>query len=486
MKPRTIPLLLTSPISKNITEGDCACSFSAVDISLPDALLQGGLVVSDGLIRQKLDDDFQVFLSPSGSKGASILNKAATRILNSFSSGRTQTDVLADCDLVELTGQFLSQGLVKSTKENQPSDSGLTQPDMLTVWLHLTDRCNFRCSYCYLPHVQEDMSAEIGHLVIDSALRSGTLHGFKKIKLKYAGGEPLLNYPLILELHSYAKRMAEECGFSLEEVVLSNGSLLTSEIASTLKSLNIHLMISLDGLGNYHDTQRAYAGGHGSFRNVSNAVDLALANGLLPNISVTVSGKTIEGLPSLMTWMLDRDLPFNLNFYRENEFSASNTDMKLEEQKIIKGMLAAFDVVASNLPGKSVLGSIIDRANMMTSHTRTCGVDQSYLVFDQNGRVAKCQMYICKPVTDIKVHDPLVVLQSDRNGIQNLSVEEKAGCKTCEWKYWCAGGCPLATFRMTGRYDVKSPYCNIYKALFPEALRLEGLRIMKYSEGLLD
>jgi uncharacterized protein len=95
-------------------------------------------------------------------------------------------------------------------------------------------------------------------------------------------------------------------------------------------------------------------------------------------------------------------------------------------------------------------------------------------------------MYICKPVTDIKVHDPLVVLQSDRNGIQNLSVEEKAGCKTCEWKYWCAGGCPLATFRMTGRYDVKSPYCNIYKALFPEALRLEGLRIMKYSEGLLD
>jgi uncharacterized protein len=61
-------------------------------------------------------------------------------------------------------------------------------------------------------------------------------------------------------------------------------------------------------------------------------------------------------------------------------------------------------------------------------------------------------------------------------------VIEKEGCKTCEWKNWCAGGCPLATHRATGRYDVKSPNCNIYKALFPEALRLEGLRLLKYQD----
>ncbi len=32
-----------------------------------------------------------------------------------------------------------------------------------------------------------------------------------------------------------------------------------------------------------------------------------------------------------------------------------------------------------------------------------------------------------------------------------------------------------------GDNDVKSPNCNIYKALFPEALRLEGLRLLKYQ-----
>ena len=54
------------------------------------------------------------------------------------------------------------------------------------------------------------------------------------------------------------------------------------------------------------------------------------------------------------------------------------------------------------------------------------------------------------------------------------------GCRDCEWKYWCAGGCPLTTYRATGRYDVKSPNCNIYKAIYPQAMRLEGLRLLKY------
>jgi hypothetical protein len=40
---------------------------------------------------------------------------------------------------------------------------------------------------------------------------------------------------------------------------------------------------------------------------------------------------------------------------------------------------------------------------------------------------------------------------------------------------------PVATFRATGRYDIKSPNCRIYKAIHPEALRLEGLRLLKYA-----
>jgi uncharacterized protein len=106
-------------------------------------------------------------------------------------------------------------------------------------------------------------------------------------------------------------------------------------------------------------------------------------------------------------------------------------------------------------------------------------------VIDQHGGVAKCHMELERTVADISAADPLRLIREDQIGLQNPSVEEKQGCRDCAWRYWCAGGCPALTYRVTGRFDVKSPNCRIYKALFPEALRLEGLRLLKYSGALV-
>jgi uncharacterized protein len=326
------------------------------------------------------------------------------------------------------------------------------------------------------------MSPETGRAAIKATFRSAVAHGFQQIKLKYSGGESLLRFPLVIELHQYAQELADQHGLSLDGVVLSNGTLLSESLISTLQSLNLRLMISLDGLGEWHNAHRRYSSGRGSSADVVESIELALAHGLTPNISITVSPRTIDGLPEVIAWVLERDLPFSLNFYRENDLSVSHEDMRLDEEKIIAGMMAAFEVIENNLPRRPFLGGLIDRANLAASHTRTCGVGQNYLVFDPHGQVAKCQMHIRKPVTDVHAADPLAVLRADQMGIQNLSVEEKEGCRDCQWRYWCAGGCPLETYRVTGRYDVQSPNCNIYQALFPAALRLEGLRLLKYQD----
>jgi len=63
--------------------------------------------------------------------------------------------------------------------------------------------------------------------------------------------------------------------------------------------------------------------------------------------------------------------------------------------------------------------------------------------------------------------------------LHNLPVEAKSGCRDCTYRYYCSGGCPLETYRATGRWDVSSPNCRIYKALLPAALKLESLRLMK-------
>lgn len=473
MNTRKVKILL--PQKLRLKEDDCACAGMAVIVP-ENQICQGVLVRALKLDYQEIHTGYELAFNPQLGNGPAVLTSTGWSILNSFCDPRQITPQ----EDLEIIRKMIDLGFLAVENDTQKVEA-LPSFATLSAWLHLTDRCNLRCSYCYLPHVREDMSLNTGYAALDALFRSAVANNFKQATIKYAGGEPLLRYPLILDLHEYARTLAEKHSLELDEIVLSNGTLLTQEIAATLKLLGISLMISLDGYGDYHNRHRPYAGGRGSFKDVSEAVEIALANDLILNISVTVSSRTIDGLPEITEWILKRELPFTLNFYRENELSASQEDLRLDEQKIIDGMLAAFKVIEENLPRRPFLDGIIDRANLSVSHTHTCGVGQSYLVFDQNGQVAKCQMHIRKPITDVHVADPLAIIRADQIGIQNISVEEKDGCKTCEWKHWCAGGCPLATYRATGRYDIKSPNCNIYRTLFPEALRLEGLRLLKYQ-----
>ena len=82
---------------------------------------------------------------------------------------------------------------------------------------------------------------------------------------------------------------------------------------------------------------------------------------------------------------------------------------------------------------------------------RVCNVGQDYVVIDQRGQVAKCHMTIGETLGDVADDDPLRLVRSDRRSVQNLLVEEKEGCRECTWRHWCSGGCPVATFRATGR-----------------------------------
>ena len=68
--------------------------------------------------------------------------------------------------------------------------------------------------------------------------------------------------------------------------------------------------------------------------------------------------------------------------------------------------------------------------------------------------------------------DPLsMVRKRGRDVFQ--PVEERAGCRSCAWRTACSGGCPL----MQGT-AIHDRYCKVYQTLFPELVRLEGLRLL--------
>ncbi len=117
--------------------------------------------------------------------------------------------------------------------------------------ISVTDRCNFRCSYCmpkevfnkdypYLPHASLLTFEEITRLA-----RVFMSHGVRKIRL--TGGEPLLrkNIEVLIE-HLAALRTPE--GDKLDLTLTTNGSLLAKK-AKALKAAGLQrVTVSLDGL----------------------------------------------------------------------------------------------------------------------------------------------------------------------------------------------------------------------------------------------
>ena len=462
---------------------DCACS-ECLTVEFKESTIGNQrLLLSKDFWVDSLVGSYSVAI---GSKYVpAILNKTALEISQSFSKSKYFADSVSEWSSayeysqVESTIEHLVEIGILEPEEQQ--DINLVENhSTLTAWFHVTDKCNLRCAYCYLPHDPEDMSIDTGIAAVDAAIRSASRRGYRKLRIKFAGGEPLIRLPFVLLVNDYARKESAAHGLDFESVILTNGTLLTSQKVKEIQNNHIKVMISLDGIGETHDRQRCYASGNPSFKDVVNGISVAKANQLIPDVSITVTGRNVGGLAEVVSWLIDHDLPFGINFYRENDFSASSTDLVLQETAVIEGMKAVFEVIKSKMPRYSLLSSLIDRANLSAPHIRTCTVGQSYLVFDQRGGVSKCQMDIHNSVSRVNVEDPLLAVQLDKNGIQNIPVHEKEQCRTCEWRYWCTGGCPLTTYRATGRYDIKSPNCNIYKALYPEALKLEGLRLLKY------
>jgi uncharacterized protein len=451
-------------------EHDCACSDGALQLETVSP--SAASFTQASVHTQPLPGGNYLVYSPYSPVGPSVLNRAAWQRWQQFSDAQ----LLAE----PIDHKLAKQNLLLPV--NTAVTPHYTNPQTLTAWLHVTNACNLDCPYCYVRKSSARMSETIGRQAIDSIFRTARQHQFQRVKLKYAGGEATLHFRLIRQLHDLAQRRAQQTGLDLREVVLSNGVNIRAADADWLAESNVKLMVSLDGVGKVHDQQRPMKGGGATFDHVAHTIDqILLPHGIHPDITITITQLNAPHAAEAVRWVLARNLPLSLNFYRQNILSASRQDLALEEQSIIEGMLVAYTVFEEMLPERPFLNGLLDRVQF-EAHGHTCGVQHSYLVINHEGKLAQCQMHLEEAVQPSPNRDLLPIAAS--GPIQNISVDEKQGCRSCEFRYRCTGGCPLETFRATGRWDIQSPHCNIYKTLIPAALRLEGLRLLKTNNLL--
>ncbi|WP_081662946.1 radical SAM protein [Halodesulfovibrio aestuarii] len=127
-----------------------------------------------------------------------------------------------------------------------------------------TERCNFRCLYCYESHEGESMNREVEQNLINLLYRQIAIR--EKIWVSWFGGEPLLRKELLLRVsRAIQNKINENPAVTYAAGITTNGYLLDESTFLELLSVGVNdFQITLDGPKVLHDTMRPLAGGGGT------------------------------------------------------------------------------------------------------------------------------------------------------------------------------------------------------------------------------
>ncbi len=438
----------------------------------------------------KVRQDFLLVYNPLTEKGITVLNKEAAFLFKLINGKRTIKDIQSIAkqkdptvkikDIISIFNNFISSEIAYIHSPKNKKALFYKKPTHLGVWLHITNQCNLRCTYCYVHKTSDSMNENSAKKSLEKIIFDAKKHLFKKITIKFSGGECLLKLPLILDLIHLGKKLSNEAKIDIEFVILTNGVLLTEKTVNILKEEGVRVAVSLDGLKKYHDAQRIFSNGLGSFKFVENGINNLLKVKIPFNVSITITSKNVENIPNLTKYLLKKNIPFAFNFYRENSYVKEK--LEGDNEKLIKYLTKAYKIIYDNPPKQQIINGLLDRVSFRQPHQWTCGMGHNYIVVRQDGKIVSCQMTLEKPIGSINKGDSIkTMLNGNFVKPKNLTVEDKKPCNTCQWKYVCCGGCPLLTYKQKKSYKVNSPYCTVYKKLIPKVLQIEAKRIIKYA-----
>ena len=158
--------------------------------------------------------------------------------------------------------------------------------------------CNLRCSYCYYLDKEQLHPKGTPPKMSDSVLEDFTLQYIQaqpgqQVLFTWHGGEPLL---LGVDYFRKELRIQQKYGRNrqIDNVLQTNGLLLTNEWCRFFKANNFLIGLSLDGPEHCHDRYRKRANGQRSFTGVMRGVELLQKHGVEFNILSVVNDYNVQ------------------------------------------------------------------------------------------------------------------------------------------------------------------------------------------------
>lgn len=260
-----------------------------------------------------------------------------------------------------------------------------------------TEKCNFRCSYCYEDFEQGGMKDQVSDSVIK--LINSRISSLKKLHLSWFGGEPLLAQKVIEKISVNVLKLTEAYDLNYSASMTTNGYLLSPHILLWAMNLGIKdFQITLDGDENTHNLTRLRADKEGTFSTIWNNLILAKQLNLNFNIVIRVhfNPKTFENTKKFVE-VLEKELlydkRFSVHFHAISRLGGSNdSDIDIYDSKEEKER-------ATN-----------ELYRLLNKNVRKCEPNSAYVcyaaklnsfVIRSDGRLAKCTVAFHDDINNI-------------------------------------------------------------------------------------
>jgi len=336
-----------------------------------------------------------------------------------------------------------------------------------------TADCNFRCPYCYEKDVLKPdyMTQEVEDAIVKMV--EGQVKTIAALSINWYGGEPLMNMPTIERLSRKFIEICEEHNIHYSASMISNGYLLTPEIAKLLQELKISsIQITLDGGAEIHDQRRPLADGSGTFDTIVG--NLEKCKEWLPNVSLrinidktnTSAGKEITKLLG-DKGLLDKVFPYLGRVTADSDdydkgscfscggFSEEEFRYFKEFQSSGESYMSKYPRPMSSYCGADALGSYVIAAD-----------GKLYKCWHDIGKESRCVGSLMKANSNNKFSYLNYML---------YDATADSECSKCNLLPICMGGCPEARLKGAER-------CSLYKFALDDFVKVISQRL-KVKKG---
>lgn len=321
---------------------------------------------------------------------------------------------------------------------------------------HLSENCNLKCLHCYQ---ENHKPIQLSYEQLEKIYKQYK-NLLKKLKMKghinITGGEPLCN-PHLFKILDLIKKDEELISFS----ILTNGTLITENIAKKIKSYNpYYVQVSLEGGQKTND----YIRGKGTYKKIAKGIKNLKKYNIFTSISFTATTLNYKEFPKVVSYAKkykvdnvwsdryiplgdseDKNLSLNVSQTQEYLSIMAKERLKLKRKQYNKTTISMYRALQFQKTNDFAYG---------------CTAGDTLLTVMENGDLVPCRRMPI--VVGNLLKDDMYKLYKTNSILKELRKNTiPDDCNDCEHAQMCHGGLKCLTYAIYKDLNHKDIGCNL-------------------------